>query len=396
MTYIAPNPNGTAPVTASAPIVLAAKHVAGTARTTPAVNYEFLTNSTNGWFDTLGYAWVSYTILAGAGVPSGTIVFEQTNDTTNAAAGVPMQLQNENTLGVQRVTSTSLFGNSIYQLSGPITARYIRARVSVVVPSGTVTLSYTLKQSAPPLTYQVGNVTSINDPSATLGKVNLGTGSNFAGLLRPTLQSPVSDLNTTVSGLVVSGTYYLTSSAAASMAVTVSTGTGALDVIIQETSDNINFVDVYHFDRITGAGTYYSPPLQLNGTGFRYWCTCSGSMPVVTSHTPCPTGYTQRVYYDRNMAFGSAGYYGGPFLAYGGTQYTMVINTTSAASMSSVDLQISPDGTNWQQVGILNTAIGTNAVAQATFSGFTAKWVRAYPTSYGSITLNYLQMVVSQ
>lgn len=96
--------------------------------TTPVANTDLLTGNVNGWFDAKDFRSGGVTFI-GAGTISGTVVAEQTNDITNAAAGGQFLMS----FCASNIVPTAAFAvtsNSNTNFEFPITARYIRFKLT--------------------------------------------------------------------------------------------------------------------------------------------------------------------------------------------------------------------------------------------------------------------------
>jgi hypothetical protein len=100
-----------------------------------AINVDILSGLTNGWFDAGVYTAMNVTLIGGATITAGAVTFEQTNDPTSAGRPLPYRDASSVTAAgsVAAVTVTSAF-NQHYIV--PITARYIRIRISTAFTGG--------------------------------------------------------------------------------------------------------------------------------------------------------------------------------------------------------------------------------------------------------------------
>lgn len=130
-----------------------------------AINTDLLTNNVNGWYDAANFHSGSFGIFTSAGVSAGTLVFEQTNDPTNVAAGHAMNVIDVTSLTTTPINSRTLAAASSYFFDFPITARYIRVRVSVALTGGTVGITAVFSQlpyNAMSLTVRQGTAGNFN------------------------------------------------------------------------------------------------------------------------------------------------------------------------------------------------------------------------------------------
>lgn len=95
-----------------------------------AINTDLLTGVVNGWYDTGGYQFMNVTLFGGATIVAGAVIFEQTND-PSLTAGRPIPVRDaESVTATAVVTAVSVTSNFYRQFVLPITARYVRIRIS--------------------------------------------------------------------------------------------------------------------------------------------------------------------------------------------------------------------------------------------------------------------------
>lgn len=131
-----------------------------------AANTDLLTGTVNGWFDASAFASGSVQIIAGAGISAGAITIEQTNDSTLAATGVPVQVQEAGTISIApQASAYTIAANTQRVFNFPISARYIRVRISTAFVGGTVQAVAFLSQDpyAAPIISVGGSVTNTNN-----------------------------------------------------------------------------------------------------------------------------------------------------------------------------------------------------------------------------------------
>lgn len=103
-----------------------------------AANVDLLTGVVNGWLDVGDYFSGSIQISASAGVTSGAIIFEQTND-SSVTAGLPLQVTEVTAITANPLIAAMSIAASANRLfQAPITARYIRVRISTAFVGGLV------------------------------------------------------------------------------------------------------------------------------------------------------------------------------------------------------------------------------------------------------------------
>jgi hypothetical protein len=128
---------GPASDAASLPVVLSFKETIGpfTAQSTG----NNLLTADGSWFDAQGDNSFSVQIIASAGISAGQIIFEQTNDTTNAPNGVTLAVDEQGVINANPITAAlSIAASTNRMFKGAITGRYIRVRISTAFVGGTV------------------------------------------------------------------------------------------------------------------------------------------------------------------------------------------------------------------------------------------------------------------
>jgi hypothetical protein len=112
-----------------------------------AINTDLLTNTVLGWYDAANYHSGSITLYPNASASACRVSFEQTNDTTNAAAGQPLYVFDGSAINGQPLTTTAtLTASTLYQYEFPVVARYVRARVSTACSAGSMGATAVLSQ----------------------------------------------------------------------------------------------------------------------------------------------------------------------------------------------------------------------------------------------------------
>lgn len=115
---------------------------------------DLLSGVVSGWIDVRGFLSASITILGSAGIASGQVIFEGTNDTTLSAAGQVLNTAHE--VGTNVTTTFAAFNiaaNAVRTWIVPCVTNYIRVRISTVFVGGTVQAIANLRRSTiPPFT----------------------------------------------------------------------------------------------------------------------------------------------------------------------------------------------------------------------------------------------------
>lgn len=112
-----------------------------------AVNIDLLTGTLNGWFDVSSYRNASIQIIGSAGISAGAITFEQTNDITFAAAGVPLRAYEASIVNNNPfLIAVPIAASSTRIFSCALTSRFVRVRISTAFTGGTVQAVAVLSQ----------------------------------------------------------------------------------------------------------------------------------------------------------------------------------------------------------------------------------------------------------
>jgi len=196
-----------------------------------------------------------------------------------------------------------------------------------------------------------------------------------------------------------------------SITVTAVSGTSpTYDVVVQESVDNgSNWNDVYHFPRITAAGSYRSPVIpnkSSNQAGFyRYVQTVGGTTPsftrTVRHNASSWTGAAMiRRIFDRSLNSTQAlnsittTAAGTPLQVHECTNLQLAISAGAITTTApALQLQGSNDnGVSWISIGTPLTAVA-NSTVQTTLVDVNYEMVRAIVTTAGSgATLNYVEI----
>lgn len=113
------------------------------------LNTDLLTGTVSGWYDAGAFQSGSIQIIGGAGISAGAIIFEQTNDTTGAPAGVPLRAYETSSINTNpNVAAINIAASTTRIFTVPINARFIRVRISTAFAGGTVQAVATMSQRA--------------------------------------------------------------------------------------------------------------------------------------------------------------------------------------------------------------------------------------------------------
>lgn len=100
------------------------------------LNTDVLTGAVNGWFDAGPYQTMNVTLIGGATITAGAVIFEQTNDPT-VGSGRPIPVRDAESVTATAVVAAITVTSAFYkQYIVPLTARYVRIRVSTAFTGG--------------------------------------------------------------------------------------------------------------------------------------------------------------------------------------------------------------------------------------------------------------------
>ncbi|MCA3068090.1 MAG: hypothetical protein ING73_14340 [Rhodocyclaceae bacterium] len=130
---------GAAAASASSPVVVANDLIVGAAASVAAINTDLLTGVVSGWFDALAFHSVAIQVVGGASISAGAIIFEQTNDTTAAAAGNVWAVEEDTSITpTPNIAAITIAATTTRMFRAPVFARFVRVRVSTAFVGGTV------------------------------------------------------------------------------------------------------------------------------------------------------------------------------------------------------------------------------------------------------------------
>jgi hypothetical protein len=178
----------------------------------------------------------------------------------------------------------------------------------------------------------------------------------------------------------------------------ITTGTGSIDAVIQESYDaGANWVDIYHLDRVTGAGTVRQqiPSLKVNGDRVRYAWTVTGTlttatMSVIRIPRQVTSGNLRRIY-NRTLNPNTLGSSTTTLFTEGCEYNDLIVNMAAGGTAPVIQLQGSEDNANWYNIGTALTATVGETTALSIADGSVPKFSRATVTTAGAgSTLNYV------
>jgi len=157
----------------------------------------------------------------------------------------------------------------------------------------------------------------------------------------------------------------------------VSGTTPTLDVVLQESTDGgTNWIDRYHFPRISATTILRTPKLQRNGIAMRYVCTIAGTTPSftfrITRNVSTDQGSLIRQFIDRTINVNSLNSTTAAFDVSNCMNLQLVANrATGGSSAPSITMQGSVDNqATWFNIGSAVTPPnpGSAAVVQSNYN----------------------------
>jgi hypothetical protein len=338
---------------------------------------------------------LSEILFQASAVTTTVVTFQGTNDPTATTwVSVPIQDINSNSSsGAQSLSTASTFR---VQTNG---FKFVRGQITT---TGTVLTvqGVTALIGAPNSLSGYGNSIAISGGTiTTVSSVSTVTTASLAASTSGDIASAA--ITTTTTSAAVSMTNI--QSASFNVAVTAVSGTTpTLDVVVQESLDNVNWYDIYHFERITATGFFVSPTIAINGQQIRYVRNVSGTTPSFTMSLARQTRHVSppsyRRIFDRTIAPNTLSSVT-PTLQCGSANFLQITQSSAAgATVAPVfTLEGSEDNSNWYQVGttaitITGTA-STNSMNYTPPGGILPKFARLRVTTAGTgAVLNYVAL----
>lgn len=374
-----------------------------------AINIDLLTGTVNGWYDAGAFQSGSIQVIATAGISAGAIIFEQTNDTVVAAAGVPLRAYEASLINANpNVAAITIAASTARIFTIPINARFVRVRISTAFTGGTVRAVASFSQRAasfPVLNIQQAVAANLLMTATVAGGPTAEDTANSAspivvgGIVR-TARAPA----TLVAGDGVRATYTpeaaqtVASGAStyqldvASAARTTSGNSGAIstcvggglsgkvivsavsgtnptmDLTIEESYDNGTTWDrVYTFERLTAARSTFIPPMLVSGLR-RYVWVLGGTSPSFTfaihSNTFTANAPIVRSLIDRAIAPNTALSNSASIYIEGTRTVALRVVSGAGATANPVyGIHLSEDESNWADSGMSLTAPPSQTVS---------------------------------
>jgi len=345
-----------------------------------------LMTGTSASYDVTGYKSIAMQIVGGAGITSGQVIWEGSNDNVNWNTQILIPPDNSTP---SPVTAAQTIGAGVVrQLCASLPFRYYRLRISTVFAGGTVSAQFRLSPNhytgmAIPV---IGTVTAALSAGAVTGATLAST---------QTTDIAAANINTTTtSGLVAT-----TSTHAMCFQVNVTAVSGTnptCDIVLQESHDGSNFFDVFHFERITTTGLYYTPTFKITGSGYRIVRTLGGTGPNFNMNgirvSRSVDGPILRRFFNRTIDVNTLNSTTSAFLVDGCDEYTLTVNMGAITTTAPIfQLEGSEDATNWFSIGTTLTSVASSTVSYGTGSVMSVKWIRARVSTAGSgATLGYV------
>jgi hypothetical protein len=173
------SPSASMPVNLSNDVTFDASAAAGY----NVLNTDLLTGVVSGWYDARAFHSASFHIIGLTGISAGQIIFEQTNDTANN--GVVLPVIEDPGLNANPLTAAFAVAASASRMfTAPITAAYVRVRISTAFTGGNVRCVATFSELPwAAMRINIQQAVAANFASTVSGTVtaNIGTGSLAAG-----------------------------------------------------------------------------------------------------------------------------------------------------------------------------------------------------------------------
>ena len=345
----------------------------------------------------------SLSIQCSAMGTSGVVTPAWSNDGVNYVAGIIQT--NANGAGTTTFNAAGLWTSLVY-------GRYLRLRLTTATTAGTTTLAVQGFQHVVGtmiVSQNTGanlNVTPAANSGVNIAQINAAA----PGTLNPSNGTTVNTGTTLVvsaaAGIPV--TAEVASSArtttgnsgaisdiggggiSAVMVVSAVTGTTpTLDIALPQSYDNgTTWVDVYHCERLTAAGTLIVPPTILNGKRRWSW-TLSGTTPSFTFAVSSTRGGIapypiKRQFFDRTAGLlsGTLNAASAAYQIDGCKTITAAITIGAATTGGTYKLQGSMDnGQNWYDISATVVAVASSTVQVTSTAGVVARHSRVLCSS---------------
>ena len=230
------------------------------------VNTDIISGSVSGWYDAEAYLGRSLAcVIATTASTSGTLVFEQTDDTTLDPSGFALNLQDASVTTDSKTTTQVLAASTLYRREAPILHRYIRFRLSAAITAGSVRTSVVLS----PVNYVPRQLTVIQSTANSLTtSATLAAGANLVG--------DVGAVARGTTGGVIAAASRLISAAATTNGTIVKGSAGRVYKITgQNAATTVKYLKLYNLTSVTVGSSAVSftlvlPPSTVNGGVFEF------------------------------------------------------------------------------------------------------------------------------
>ena len=341
-------------------------------------------NNTNA-FDAYGFRSGTIEIVSAAGTTATTVAFEALNEATGTF--VPFNVIDLANPASGTSTAYSIAASTTRQFYFPVPARYIKARLTSAVTTGSIKAITYLNQN--PFTYpitHIGNITSLTTVSSV---TSAALAKSAATLISSSAITATATSTASAIGNVQSISFEIN--------VTAVSGTSpTFDADIQGSRDNVNWNHVYSFQRITAIGNFRSPPIEAEYTHFRVVQTIGGTTPSFTRAVNVLNSQVRAVrlvkLIDRSINPNTLNSVSPTIDVEKCKQITLSANCSAVTTGATIAIQVSEDGIDWMTTGnTLGTIVGISQVNPITSNGF--KYARAIVTAAGTgNTLKYLTL----
>jgi hypothetical protein len=176
--------------------------------------------------------------------------------------------------------------------------------------------------------------------------------------------------------------------------VTAINGSGVVDISIQESEDNLNWVTTYQFPRISANGAYRSPILQAIGRYIRYVHTLVYGASITRSINRTTWPFTtvkpiRRVFdYTSTLSTAAVATVASTAVLFseGCSNVQMILNLGASTTPASFKLQGSEDGNSWYDIPGSTLAGVANSTVQVTVGNVAAAFIRPVVTAQGAVS----------
>jgi hypothetical protein len=277
---------GVAAPTAASPVVLANSVIVGAAASIAALNTDLLTGTVSGWFDATNYRSVSVQIVGSAGITAGAITFEQTNDTTAAAAGNLWPIDEMATATpTPIIAAVTIAASTTRSFGAPVTHRFVRVRVSTAFATANVQAIANFSQATYwRQTLTVHQASAANLQTTVSGTITATVGtSTTGGVISPLTVAGVSVEASTAKTVTATGTTITNNSANGLMLfvnVSVVSGTSPTLAVRLQVQDPVSALWVDVPGAATASITTVSTTLLTVATGVTPVANVAVNYPV--------------------------------------------------------------------------------------------------------------------